>query len=100
MPVSALVITLSPASGPLRAATLRALATIDGLSLGEPRGGHVPAVLETADLEGGIRLIRRVLPDLLGVGCVHVVHVDMTDLSPAHPEPCEHDACTCEEERR
>ncbi|MCC6646042.1 MAG: hypothetical protein IT374_10780 [Polyangiaceae bacterium] len=83
MPIGALVVTLDPDPA-RRAAALLALSADARVTVGEPRGGRLPVVSDTATLEEGDRLFRE-LAEVPGVLFVDVVSVDFSDLEGETP---------------
>lgn len=83
MPISALVVTLSPLPE-LKKRALHTLSKDHRLTLGQLQGTRLPLVVETETTRESTRLVREELPAIEGVIFVDVVMVDFSD---AHPPP-------------
>lgn len=75
MTISALVLTLDPATA---GATLARLAGDTRLTLGQAQGCQVPVVAETATSREG-RALMEALQETPGIDLVHLVMVDFSD---------------------
>ena len=75
MTISALVLTLDPATA---GTTLAQLAGDTRLTLGQPMGCQVPVVAETATCRDG-RTLMEALQETPGIDLVHLVMVDFSD---------------------
>ena len=78
MPVSALVVTLSPIPGESEQA-LQTLREDPRLTLGERQGTRLPVVVETQTTRESTRLVREELLAIEGIVFVDVVMVDFSD---------------------
>ena len=85
MTIAALVLVLDPL---LRVPTLAKLAALPFLTLGEPAGARLPAVLEAPDQQTGGRLLDELEahPGLLAIELVSA-HFTEPDASEAADEP-------------
>lgn len=79
MPISSIVITLSPDALSRRSA-IDALSAHPRLTVGERKKRQLPVVVDTETLSEGISLVRDELPEMEGVEFVHVISVDFSDM--------------------
>jgi hypothetical protein len=77
MTISALVITLT-SDAPIRSRALATLLATEALTLGEPNGARVPAVLETSSLRASRDVVEG-LQATPGIQTVDVVQVHFED---------------------
>lgn len=78
MPISALVLALSPEPLEQRSA-LDALARDARVTVGQQERNILPIVVETESVAAGIEIVTNELPALAGIQFVHVVSVDFSD---------------------
>jgi hypothetical protein len=73
MPIASLVVTLDDRTA-LRQCALARLVEDRRVEIGEPRGPHLPVVLETLSAEEGVHAIEDLLstPGVLGVDVVRI----------------------------